>query len=213
MPGMPQGRDIGEAGPKTVTLVTVADDRSVTHDEHLTGVAQFERVKIDLDGVDDWRGALGLIEASLGAARDATRSDHLVARLMLTGTSPLAWRLRRDADLLREEAAMRAEALGRTWIDKIELDVAAPEASGPVASGDPLIELRRLIRDDVLASADFRQALAEIAADLSKKLPAECRDAVLGAGANADSTLARLAAEGAEDVLARLRDPADAETS
>ena len=33
MPGMPQGRDIGEAGPKTVSLVTVGDDRSIVIEE------------------------------------------------------------------------------------------------------------------------------------------------------------------------------------
>lgn len=30
MPGMPQGRDINEAGAKTVSLVTIADDRTIT---------------------------------------------------------------------------------------------------------------------------------------------------------------------------------------
>jgi DNA repair protein SbcD/Mre11 len=36
MPGMPQGRDINEAGAKTVTLVTVNDDRTLTVEERLT---------------------------------------------------------------------------------------------------------------------------------------------------------------------------------
>ena len=43
MPGMPQGRDINEAGAKSVTLVTVRDDRSI-HIERATSIAQFERV-------------------------------------------------------------------------------------------------------------------------------------------------------------------------
>ena len=212
MPGMPQGRDIGEAGPKSVTLVTVADDRGVTHDDHLTSVAQFERVAVDLGGVEEWRGALAAVEAALGARRDATRSEHLVARVEIVGTTPLAWRLRRDADVLLEDLRVRAQALGRTWLDTVALRVEAPEApAGPAGSADPLVELRRLIHDDVLASAEFRSTLGEIVADLSKKLPGECRDAVFGAGGEAAAVLARLAAEGAEDVLARLRDPAGAE--
>ena len=45
MPGMPQGRDINEAGEKSVTLVTIRDDRSLEIEERLTSVAQFERVE------------------------------------------------------------------------------------------------------------------------------------------------------------------------
>ncbi|RWH90678.1 MAG: DNA repair exonuclease, partial [Mesorhizobium sp.] len=55
MPGMPQGRDINESGPKSVSLVTIADDRSVHVEERFTSIAQFERVVIDLDGIADWR--------------------------------------------------------------------------------------------------------------------------------------------------------------
>lgn len=50
MPGIPQGRDINEAGEKSVTLVTIRDERSVEIEERLTSVAQFERVSVDLTG-------------------------------------------------------------------------------------------------------------------------------------------------------------------
>ena len=50
MPGMPQGRDINEAGEKSVTLVTIRDDRSIEIEERLTSVAQFERLSVDLAG-------------------------------------------------------------------------------------------------------------------------------------------------------------------
>lgn len=39
MPGIPQGRDINEAGQKSVTLVTIRDDHSVETEERLTSVA------------------------------------------------------------------------------------------------------------------------------------------------------------------------------
>ena len=58
MPGNPQGRDINEAGPKSVTLVTISDDRKFKIEERLTSVAQFERVTVDLVSVDNWRQAL-----------------------------------------------------------------------------------------------------------------------------------------------------------
>jgi DNA repair protein SbcD/Mre11 len=54
MPGMPQGRDVGEAGAKSVTLVTISDDQSIRLEERFTCVAQFERVDVNLDGITDW---------------------------------------------------------------------------------------------------------------------------------------------------------------
>ena len=48
MPGMPQGRDIGEAGPKSVTLVRVADDGAIDCHPHTTSVAQFERIQMGI---------------------------------------------------------------------------------------------------------------------------------------------------------------------
>ena len=116
MPGNPQGRDINEAGPKSATLVTIGDDRKIKLEERSTSVAQFERLRIDLAGADDWRDALKRIDKGLLAARAAASSEHLVARLKLTGATPLAWRLRSDADMLAEE-------LARAWrCDRQDLD-------------------------------------------------------------------------------------------
>ncbi len=206
MPGIPQGRDIGEAGAKTVTLVTVGDDRAITVEERVTSVAQFERVPVDLGGVEDWPGVVARLGAALAAARGAAVSPELVARLDLTGATPFAWQIRRDLDRLREEARRCAEDVGATWIEKLELDLAAPR-SGPVV-GDAVGELGEIIGSVVLASETFRTGMATIVEDLGRKLPRDCRDAVLGADAGLSAeTLARLFAEGAEDVLARLRDP------
>ena len=44
MPGIPQGRDVNEAGAKSATLVTVLDNRTLQVEECFTSVAQFERV-------------------------------------------------------------------------------------------------------------------------------------------------------------------------
>lgn len=207
MPGIPQGRDINEAGPKSVTLVTVRDDRTLLLEERVTSVAQFERVAVDLGGVEDWRGALDRIARALGAARDRTVSPHLVARLDLSGATPFAWQLRRDPDRLRAEAALAAEGLARTWIESLELAVSAPAAAP--SAGDAVAELADLIGTAVLDSEAFRIGMRAVVDDLGRKLPRECRDAVLGADeATSEAALARLFAEGAEEVLARLREPA-----
>ena len=117
MPGNPQGRDINEAGPKSVSLVTVGDGRAIAVEERLTSVAEFRRVSVDLAGAEDWKAALKRIETALKRARVTAPSEHLVARLALEGATALAWRLRCDADTLAEEAR-RIGAEARQDLDR-----------------------------------------------------------------------------------------------
>lgn len=205
MPGMPQGRDVNEAGPKTVSLVTVADDRTIIVEERLTSVAQFERVDVDLTGVAEWRDAAASIEAALAACREATASPHLVARLRLTGRTPLTWQIRRDIDLFRTEAEQRGERIGRTWIEKLELDVATPLSGGEPASADPVVELGALMRDEVIARSSFRDEVREMVRDLLSDLPPESRNFAGGDEASFEHFIDALLVEGAEDIAARMK--------
>ena len=212
MPGIPQGRDIGEAGPKSATLVTVSDDGSITIEERHTSIAQFERITVDLGGVEDWRGMTATLGTALGHARNDVPSEHLVARLKLTGTTPLAWRLRRDVDLLRGEAERQAEAIGKTWIDKLEVECRPGQMAIGPAEADPLEELRRLMGE--VADGDaYRAEIAEIAEDLRAQLPPECRS-IVGADPKAFAVaLAAATRDGIDEVLARLKVGSDAEAA
>lgn len=205
MPGMPQGRDINESGPKSATLATVGDDGTIRVEERPTGIAQFERVEVDLAGIDDWRGIAAAIAAALEQARGRATSEHLVARLTLAGATPLAWRARRDADLLKAEADHRAAATGRCWVEKLEIACTPPAAAGPGAGGaDPVAELRQLVAAEVLGSEAYRAAATAAAEELRGQLPAECRGLLGSDEAGFRAALDALALEGAEDVLARL---------
>jgi DNA repair exonuclease SbcCD nuclease subunit len=212
MPGMPQGRDINEAGAKSLSLVTVSDDRSIHIEARTTCVAQFEAVTIDLTGIADWRDMLRAIAASLQTARNAVAAEHLVARLHLHGATPLAWRMRRDADLLRGEAEQSGMSVGRTWIDKVNIDCHAPTEAAATAP-DPLAELRRVIGDDILHADSFRAAMADMADELRGQLPHECRGFLGISEQESAEQLAKLAREGAEDVLARLHGSSSAEAA
>ena len=210
MAGMPQGRDINEAGPKSVSLVTVGDDRSVTVEERLTSIAEFRRVAVDAGGLADWSDLVTAVGSALAAARTETRSPHLVARVEISGATPLAWRMRRDADLLKAEADTAAARLDTAHVEKLVLGVDNPIVSGDGA--DPLVELARLVGADVLASPSFLSGLDAWATQLRGQLPAELRD-LLGADEAASALmLARLASEGAEEVLARLEADAPGST-
>jgi DNA repair exonuclease SbcCD nuclease subunit len=204
VPGMPQGRDINEAGSKSVSLVAVGDDRSISIEERVTSVAQFERVTVDATGMEDWRELVSGVARAMEATRSAIDSAHLVARLQVVGATPLAWRIRRDMDLLKTEADDRAAAIGSCWVEKLEISCQPPALPGETR-GDPLTDLHRLIEEQILGSDAFTATLAGMAEEIRGQLPQECRD-VLGADEDAfRERVARLARDGAETVVARLQ--------
>ena len=195
MPGQPQGRDINEAGPKSVTLVSLAGDGTVTLAEHVTAVAQFERVAVDAAGLEDWRDLVAAMGDALAAARETAPCEHLVARVQVEGDSPLAWRLRVDADLLLAEAKARAERLGNTWVETVETDVRPPSAPGDTTgatAADPVAELRALILDEVTPSPAFRQQMREIGETVRGHLPKDAAAHLGQTEAAFDTELARL---------------------
>lgn len=204
MPGMPQGRDINEAGPKSVSLVTIGDDRRITVTEWPTSIAQFERIPVDLGGIAGWREAVDAIEQAVGRMRDRTEAPHLVGRLLLTGRTPLAWRMRRDRDLLLAEIEQRLEAGGRTWIDKIELAVAAPAPVEDAGSADPVRELGDLMRSDAMRRHGVRETVRDLVRELRDDLPGDARGFSGATEAEFEAYVETLLGEAGEDVLARL---------
>jgi len=204
MPGMPQGRDINEDGPKSATLVSISDDGAVSLEEKPTALAEFTRVTIDAGGLSDWTDLAHSLSDALKQARSKSAAPELVARIGFAGETALAWRMRRDADLLMAEAEERAAQIGAIWVEKLEIDC-TPPADARKSSTGPLDELRDLIETGILNSDAFEIALSQVADTLQGQLPTDLRDLF---GDDESETRARrmeLARQGAEDVLARLQ--------
>ena len=202
MPGMPQGRDINEAGEKSVTLVTLRDDRSIEIEERLTSIAQFERVSVDLTGTVEWSEAVGRIRSALQDIRSSVRSRHAVIRLSLTGASPLSWALIRDRDLLLAEAEQVAEQTGDTWVEKLDLAQRSADAAEGIA--DPVFELAQSMHADASSQA-FRAEARALVQKLIADLPAEGRDFAGKDEAGLELFLDKVLASGADLVTARLK--------
>lgn len=203
MPGMPQGRDINEAGSKSVTLVTISDDRSIQIEERVTSIAQFERLAVDVTGLQDWRDLVGALSKAMEHSRAGVSAEHLVARIRLTGATPLAWRIRNDLDLLKAEIDDRAAVIGACWIEKLEIACDAQAVSAN-AGDNPIEELRRLIDDEVILSEAYQAEVISIVEELRGQLPSDCRN-ILGSTEEAfQAAVVALVREGADDVLARL---------
>ncbi len=200
MPGIPQGRDIGEDGPKSATIVTIRDDGAITAEAVPTAVAQFERVMADLSGAQSMADAAKAMERALAQARETVAAPWLVARLTLTGETPLAARLRRDDDLTLNEARQAAESIGGTLIDRVRFDFGGARQT----ESGPLAELEALMAPQSLPPEVAEQTLA--AADAVRRaLPAEARKSFPDDDDARRALADALIAEGARDVLARLR--------
>ena len=207
MPGIPQGRNIGEDGARTASVVTIADDCSITVGEYASAIARFERIQVDAGGLTDWRALAGAMAQALDQARAAVACEVLVARLVISGATDLSWQMRRDSDVLLAQARECAAQTGGTHIDKIENTCSEPQAGDGegATAGGPLNELRALMNDEVITSAAFFEEFTRAAEDLQKKLPKDCRD-LLGTGPGEfEDILRALARQGCDDVVARLR--------
>lgn len=202
MPGIPQGRDIGEDGPKSATLVTVGDDGAISIEPVPSALVQFERIEADLTGTETMAAVASRLEAALGKAREAVAAPWLVARMALTGDTPLAARLRRDDDLTLTEAKQAAEAVGTTLIDKVHC---AFKRTATQDTAGPLAELEAIMRaPDVLPPEVFEQTLAAMDT-IRRALPAEVRKALPHDDEARQAFAAELIEAGAGDVIARLR--------
>ena len=209
MPGMPQGRDIGEEGSKSATLVVVDDNRAVELQEISTSAVEFQRVTCGLEGVDDLRDALDRIKASLTTCTQSD-ADHVVVRLSLAGATPLAWQIRRDQDLLNEQVGEIARALGGVWIDKIVLDIERPKATE--TGTDARSELHALMKE-LQNDPSFQARAARDLEDLVSDLPPEIRSDFGVDEEMRQKTLEEILGLGIEAVTARMMaDAKDGET-
>ncbi|HQU69966.1 MAG TPA: DNA repair exonuclease [Albidovulum sp.] len=204
MPGIPQGRDIGEAGPTSVTLVSVADDNRVTLEQRAVACLRFECIPMDCAGVTEWADLLSSLERAIREAGQAERSeDHLVIRPVLHGSTPLAWRIARDIDRLTEEARVFATIAG-LWIDKLELRVA--EGGDAIADAGTHLpaELVQTVLKDLSHDPALAASLQAAAQELLRDLPPELRDILGQNEAELAQRCQELLARGAPLVLAGL---------
>ncbi|MEV8468096.1 DNA repair exonuclease [Fluviibacterium sp. DFM31] len=209
MPGMPQGRDIGEAGPKSATLVTVEDGHA-TLEEIPTSVVIFEAVACDLGQIDDWRDAQGAVLDRLRDRAGQCGAAFLVARVTLTGTTDLAWKIRRDQDQFQFQLSEALVGIGGIAIEKLEVALSAHPRSAP--DGIAGAELAGLMQE-LIATPAFEERAVELVRALASELPPDIRDA-LGAIEDELTALAKtLTAEGVEDIAARLAAPQGGDTT
>ncbi|SDF62228.1 DNA repair exonuclease [Rhodobacter capsulatus] len=202
MPGIPQGRDIGEAGAKSATLLTI-EAGQITVQEVPTSVVTFLLHDIDVTGAESddeirqrVRSALHALSASLAPG------ETVILRLTLAGRSARHWQVRRDADIWAETAVQIAEETGRLWVEKLCLALEAPSATA--ADTTATDEIARLMAQISTEAGFAAQALAEVEEVLAQLPPAR-RAALLPDEAAMSALVRDLAASGGTHVVALMK--------
>ncbi|MEM7528953.1 MAG: DNA repair exonuclease [Pseudomonadota bacterium] len=207
MPGMPQGRDIGEAGPKSATLVRI-DDNGITAEERVTAILEFAVATTDIADLGDWDTTAETALSSLRKAGEAVEAEHAAVRLVLAGNTPLAWRLMRDREVLeadfRHALAEERGPGGGVYLDSLVLQTQPPSAEPHADEADPVAELDALMAEK-LADGALRAEATAFLDTMVRALPQEIRDAFGADEEERNAATDRLLAEGRETVLAALR--------
>lgn len=201
MPGMPQGRDIGEAGAKSASMLTVTEGR-IEVAEVPTSVVEFTATTLDISAVESDDALRAALRDHLRGIADGLSSEAGVVRLSLTGTPARHWQILRDQAIWAETVATLARETGRLWLDKLRLEIDAPrDSDGTASATQELANLMAEIRQEPGFAATARAEMNEMIDDL----PPSVRKALLPDEATADAMAARLGATGAKLVLARMK--------
>lgn len=201
MPGIPQGRDIGEAGPKSATLLTI-DQGQIAVSEVSSSVVEFVQGHLDVTDVESDEAMRALLRDYLSDIRRGLSSQVGIVRLSLTGRPERYWQILRDRDVWLEQVTELAHAVDDILIDKLLYDLSPPNANA-TASGatEELAATMAVIRKEQGFVANAREEVEAIMQDL----PVALRDKLMPDEAEQSELVDRLTKLGADILLARMK--------
>ncbi len=124
-PGNIQGRNPRETGAKGVTLVEVQDGRIAGIEHRDTDVLRWAQVTVDADGTQTLPELAARIGIALGTAHDTADGRPLIARVTLTGATPLHASLLADPEAIDAECRNAATAIsGELHIERVRMQTA-----------------------------------------------------------------------------------------
>ncbi|MCY3726623.1 MAG: DNA repair exonuclease [Rhodobacteraceae bacterium] len=210
MPGIPQGRNIGEDGEKTVSLVSV-DETGITELQQVSlSVLQFERVKIDVSDITEWRELVETIHKSIQQLMQTLSHKIYVLRLNLLGTTDLNWRIRRDSEILLEEARRIVDDNHEFWIEKVEINTRGKTVNDNNRVYAGALTNLAFLEDTEIPHSVLRE-IGEYTETVLKALPPASRKVLGDSEEEKNKTVEELLKEGISDTLAYLKNP-DSET-
>lgn len=175
-----QGRHMRERGVKGAMLVEAVAGQIASVEHRALDVVRWESCQVELDGVREIEQALDLVSQRLEQTLEAGGNRPLIARIVLSGSTPLHARFAQDP--LQSEAQIRARAaeLDRVVIEAVRLQTrGAFNAEDLALRGDALGQLARRLVDLRHNPEELGRVAAEFD-ELRQKLPPDVRQGALG---------------------------------
>ncbi|CTQ51846.1 putative metallophosphoesterase YhaO [Roseibium album] len=201
MPGIPQGRDIGEAGPKSATLLSI-EDKTISISEVPTSAAEFLELKVDIGGCETDDEIRSHIRQQLQGVAENLAADVGLVRLTVAGRTDRKWQVLRDQDRWTEITAELARSTDRLWIEKTKFDLSEKaEGSASKSAVGELETLMAEIREEPATAATMRDLLDT----LVNEIPTARRAQLLPNEDAAEQLVRSLSETGAECILAAMK--------
>ncbi len=201
MPGIPQGRDIGEAGPKSATLLSI-EDKTISISEVPTSAAEFLELKVDIGGCETDDEIRSHIRQQLQQVAEDLVADVGLIRLTVAGQTDRKWQVLRDQDAWTEVTAELARSADRLWIEKTKFDL-SEKAEGSAAKS-AVGELEALMAE-ISKEPAFAATMRALLDTLVNEIPTARRAQLLPNEEAAEQLVRSLSEDGAESILAAMK--------
>lgn len=200
MPGIPQGRDVGEAGSKSATLIEINGGKISTK-ELKTSVIEFNQICIDISVCEDWDDLRHTLVQEISSHGEQLESPLGIVRVSLSGQSDLSWQILRDRKTLEGLIDKFARDTGKLWIDKVKFDVEAKtEASAPDATSELVTIMTELQAED-----QYTRQFQKDANRVFDQLPQAIRAQLMQDQETTERLLRQLSKDGVLRVVAMMR--------
>ena len=204
MPGIPQGRDINEAGAQSATMLTI-DAGAITIAEVPTSAVTFARHSIDVTGIETDSDLRNHLRQAVHDLAQGVTDDAGIVRLALTGQAARHWHILRDQALWDETIHTLARDTGRIWIDKISYDLQAPASDAANTATDELARIMAAIQSETGFTTTMQDEVDAILSDL----PGNIRATLLPDPAALNTLSQQITHQGATQMLARMKGASD----
>jgi DNA repair exonuclease SbcCD nuclease subunit len=188
-PGILQGRNIRESGPKGAVIVTVEDNRVASIDQLILDEARWATADVDCTGHDRLGDILLALEREL-AGIVAEAGERLVAlRVRLAGETVLRRWLVASRSTVRDEVQAACHRLHPDiWLERLVIDVDEP-SDPAVLPADPGFDLAASL-ERLIAEPELKARGEGIIKEIAAKLPGGLGVADLPLGDDVETILA-----------------------
>ncbi len=216
MPGIPQGRDMGESGAKSVTLAALNVSECHIEERHVNPI-RFERVFINLNQAEKEAVNTATTPTSLeiltAAYRDVITNlktsypdvERWIVRVICTSGAAAQFPLKQELEHTEEALNLVAESIGAFHLDKIEFQIQQDQSSPSTASDTLLNQLKTIISEHVNDESLYQQSQKEFD-NLVKLLPTKAsRDSLQKSEEHRHQQITELQADGVNELLSMIQ--------